>query len=352
MESVRTSELPGCVARHRSVIRIRVGVVALGLVLVAFGCGTSRTAESDRAEPMTTSVPSTARPGQAPGPADNRRAAEAEAKRLLALVVPPPASIRLGSAPSSLPGPIMGTTNATSQIDDSAFWRVPMSMSATLAWLKVHPPGDLTLSGSSTSSSTGAMVSANGYLYYAPSGGQIQLSVATTGATSSVLRADGIDVWIDPVAYSDDSPGPRLRVTLATACPASDGGIVGVTNPPPPLKKSMLPTASPTAGLICQYYGLNGHPFTLAASKPLSATAARGYADLIAAIPLGHIDGGSTSCPDDVGTATVAAFAYPDGTTTDVWATTSGCPTVSNGYILASGSIPPAGLSPSPSKLG
>jgi hypothetical protein len=55
------------------------------------------------------------------------------------------------------------------------------------------------------------------------------------------------------------------------------------------------------------------------------------------ALPLGHVDFYRTSCPQGTGEV-VVALAYP-GRTVDLWLSMSGCRTVTNGAILANGTV-------------
>ena len=141
------------------------------------------------------------------------------------------------------------------------------------------------------------------------------------------------------------SPGEAAAVNdgcgpAATAVEGPVEGFVGVTNPPPPLDSSMLPSGPPARGLACQYYGLNGHPFALEQKTVMDSAAANAFARNVGRLPLGHVAGGVVSCPSDDGSATVVALDYPDGRTVDLWIATTGCSYTSNGYISASGAPP------------
>ena len=185
----------------------------------------------------------------------------------------------------------------------------------------------------------------SGLSYNAPessawTGASVEIGVASTGSHSSVVRADGIAQWINPVPVPDKQSGPRMRITLTSGCSPSDQGFVGVTNPPPPLDSSMLPSGPPARGLACQYYGLNGHPFALEQKTVMDSAAANAFARNVGRLPLGHVAGGVVSCPSDDESATVVALDYPDGRTVDLWIATTGCSQTSNGYISASGAPP------------
>ena len=255
----------------------------------------------------------------------------------------PPGAVKLGTPSALLPLPIMGKVGTTSFIDVSAFWRVPMSMAAALAWFKGHPPKGLEQAGSMSDIAHGVTVS-SGYGYSALSrpawtGAEVEIGLASTGENTAVVRADGVDLWIDPVPVRDNQPGARMHLTFASGCPSTDQKAVGVTNPPPPLETSLLPEGSPTAGLVCDYVPMIGHPYGLAQSRTLDAAEARAFSVKIRQLPLGHTDGQVLACPNDEGSVTVVALTYPDGGTIDLWMKSQGCTRVSNGYISASGSV-------------
>ncbi len=161
------------------------------------------------------------------------------------------------------------------------------------------------------------------------------------GARTSVIRADGLVVWLDPRPLLDTAVGPRLRVTVGGSCPATDGGIVGVRNPgQPDLRGRLLPrSVEPTGGLVCRYDGMNGRPFMLRRQTRLTEAEARRLAAVVDALPLSHLDGGVAHCPAADGTAAVLALAYPGRPDVDLWADLNGCATVANGDILTAGNL-------------
>lgn len=317
-------------------VRALCGLVAA----VASSCGPARPVVEGKS--TTTVFP--AHRGSGTG-TSNKEKATAEADRLLGLVVMPSGAVELDNAPPSLrSGPVMGTPATTSLIDESRFWRVPMSMSATLAWLVQQHPGGLSQTGFASSSS-GGTTTTGGVSYDAPSSpawtnASVEIGVAPDGSDSSFVKADGIALWIDPVPLRDTQPGPRLRFSTGSGCPATDRGFVGVSNPPPPLDSSLLPSGTPTGGLACQYYGLNGQPFALKQTTVMGPAAAQAFSTSIGQLQIGHLDGATTSCPMDDGSATVIALSYANGQTVDLWMATTGCAQVSNGYIVASGAVP------------
>jgi hypothetical protein len=125
--------------------------------------------------------------------------------------------------------------------------------------------------------------------------------------------------------------------------------MVGVTNEGSDLASQMLPSAQPTAGLLCGYDGLNGGAglggggstnggaFTLESQKDLDAAAAQSLAQSVAQIPLGHGGGVVCSCPMADGSAAVVVLSYPGRSDVDLWVLTNGCSSIANGdLVLAS----------------
>lgn len=275
----------------------------------------------------------------APTAAGNRELAQQEAARLLSLTPVPDGAVPLGSVPRSLPGPALGRPGVTSLIDQTRSWRVPMPLARVTAWLHAHAPRGLRDDGS-TSGWGPDGVNMLGYGYAGPGSpawqsAELDIAVASAGGRSSVLRADGVVVWLDPVPVPDSAPGPRMRVTVAGSCPASDAGFAGVTNRgvgDHDLARRLLPGAAPTAGLECRYGRRGG--FRLSSTTHLNAAQAGQVAAPLERLPLSHVDGGVTSCPADNGSVEVVTLSYPHRPDVDLWINLSGCGGVSNGYIV------------------
>jgi hypothetical protein len=237
-----------------------------------------------------------------------------------------------------------------SLVDQARAWRLAMPFGRAAAWLQGHRVAR-PLAGSG--SGTNGTVQDAGYSYRGPASAAWQsalldVEVVSAPGGTSVLRADGVVVWLDPAPARDQPGGPRIRVTVAGGCPGRDtheaagGGpavpATDVTNDGADLAGRLLPAAAPAAGLECRYYGLNGHPFQLRAATRLSAAQARRVAATMAAVPLSHPLGEVTSCPDDDGSAEVIALSYPGRGDVDLWVTLNGCTSVSNGFIWAAAS--------------
>ncbi len=271
--------------------------------------------------------------------AGNRELAKKQAVWLLSKVPLPRAAARLKKAPSSLSGPAMGTPDVGTLIDTARSWRVAMPFTKMAAWLTKHRPRGLPQVGSTTMTDKGQIVMV-GYAYEGRSSkawqsSELDIGVAPDGTKASVMRADGVVVYLDPRPLPDNATGPRLRVTLAGGCPRSDNGIVGVKNRGPGLRRALLPSGKPTAGLVCRYNGLNGKAFQLRKATKLDAAQARRLARSMARLPLSHTDGGLTDCPFDDESAEVVALAYPHRSDVDLWVKLNGCTYVGNGFILA-----------------
>jgi hypothetical protein len=277
-------------------------------------------------------------PSHPPTADDNRQAAEHEARSLLSLVRVPPAARPIGTAPALLAEP-MSRPATDSLIDRTSFWRIDLPAGQALRWMEAHPPPGLTRSGSSTEHAPIGAVDGRSY-GAEPSdawqSAQVQIAVAADGASAGIVRADAMVVWLDPRPLRDSAPGTRMWVTAAGGCPADDHGTVGVTNPDQSdLDAAMLPAGAPTAALICDYTGMNGHPeFHLRSRRHLDAAAASRLAGTVAAVPLSHTLGGPTSCPAADGSAAVVVLSYPGRPDVDLQVAESGCRTMGNGHVL------------------
>jgi hypothetical protein len=315
---------------------VRGGVVVAAIFGVGLVCGACAPSP---AVPGSSSSTRTTQPARATqvSAAGNKSRAEAEAARLLAEVQLPAGAVEIATPPAALSGPGVGVPSTSSLIDKARFWRVSMSLDAAVAWIRAHRPAGLTL-GASASGGTGHRVETRAIAFadrdtaawrYA----QLQIGVAWLGADVSAIRADGVALWIDPRPMKDTRTGSRMRVTTE-GCASTDRGIVGVSNPATDLAERLVPAATPTAGLLCRYAGLNGKPFALIAEPTLSGDAARHITTLARRISLDHFnDEAPWSCPADDGSATVVVLAYRGRADVDLWLPRRGCMTLSNGRI-------------------
>lgn len=312
----------------------RMVAAGVTLCLLAGGCG------SARAGGRPGSAPGPAAPGasrSAPTAAGNRQLARKQARQLITLVQVPGSAVRLRSVPRALRGPALGTPGVSSLIDQARSWRVAMPFAQTAAWLAAHRPHGLHSDGSASGSGPGTTMTGTSYKGArspAWQSAELEIGVAPAGHGTSVVRADGVVVWLDPRPVADTVPGrQRMRVTVAGGCPDSDARHAGVTNRGADLRRRLLPAGRPTAGLECRYYGLNGRLWQLRKATRLDAAAARREAGSMARLPLSHTDGGVMSCPADDGSAEVVVLSYPRRADVDLWIDLGGCASVSNGYI-------------------
>jgi hypothetical protein len=177
----------------------------------------------------------------------------------------------------------MGEPGVTGLADAQQSWRLGMPVSAAASWIAAHRPARLKPLGYARASFSYTA----GYDYQGPSGpawgpAQLDVGVAPDGADSSVMRADGLVAWLDPVPFRDTAAGPRLRVLTAGHCAATDARVVGVRNPGAHLTRALLPAGQPVAALRCAYHGLNGSPFRLKSQQRLGPVGARALAAAIA----------------------------------------------------------------------
>ncbi len=295
---------------------------------------------------VTTSSPPAASGSGPATVAGNRRAAQHEADRLLALVRVPTGATAVDRLPSQLAHSFPVTRPAAdSVIDRHRQWQLNQRSAQVLGWLRGRRPAELTPSASWSVS--GPEVQITGDSYSAPdrpawNGAQVQIAVITTKGSSTLIRADALVTWLDPRPLPDRRPGPRLRVTIAGGCPARDRGAVGVTNGGADLADRLLPAPSagaPTEGLICRYDRANGHRFQLRRTVRLTAARAALVARDVGRISLAHRVNQVRSCTPGDGRSTVIVLAYPGRPDVDLLYSSSGCPTLSNGRIFTEASL-------------
>ena len=303
-------------------------------LIVAIGGGVAAARESGH-HASRTALKVTTRP-VADGH-NTKEQAQREADWLLSVTRLPEGAHALRRPPRILSGPILGTPAVSSLVIRSGYWRVPMSYSATLAWLRAHPPRELTLSGWG-GGVAGPDGSASGYVFSDVPTASWQSADLEVGVTAdgdgSAIRADATVVWLDPKPVRDDGTGARLHVTADGTCPSNDRGVVGVRNDGERLSDQLLPDAQPKRALVCRYAGLNGNRFGLLAATRLDGTHARALAEAIRRLPLSHTDGGITSCPGDDGGVAIVALSYAGSADVDLWVALEGCAFVSNGQIV------------------
>ena len=273
----------------------------------------------------------------------NLQAAEDEADRLIALAPVPPTAVEIPVSQATLTGPAIGPQAGDPLVKRGRIWRVDLSYDAALAWVRAHPPAGMTRSFTGSGNGPGYREEGLGYLGPPSAGWQstlLAVSVGTVTADTSEIRVDAQVLWLDPTPVRDTRLGVRLRVKVASGCPGSDRGVVGVTKTGIDLAVRLVPTNVPTTALICNYTGSNPPVgFALLSSTRLDASSASRLAERISEIPLGHTNGVTRGCPADTGEATLVVLSFPGRDDVDLWSA-GGCPVVSNGVILADGTLP------------
>jgi hypothetical protein len=323
----------------------------LAACVLAAGCGSLRA--GGQPGPAANRQALTASRHPAATAAGNRALAWREARHLLLLAPVPRGARPLRSVPRSLAGPAMGSPDVTSLVDAARSWRIPLPYGQATAWLRRHRPHGLPWDGSSG----GTSPPVTGDSYSGPAGrawqsAELEILLAPAGHGMSVLRADGVVTWLDPVPVRDTVRGRRMHVTVTGGCPASDAGYVGVTSSGADLNRRLVPAAAPVAGLECRYNGMNGdsgyggnggrkgRTWQLRRATVLTAGQARRLASSMARMPLSHVDGGVTACPMDDGSAEVIALSYPGRPDVDLWDNLTGCGGIANGHIVSGGGDP------------
>jgi hypothetical protein len=124
---------------------------------------------------------------------------------------------------------------------------------------------------------------------------------------------------------------PKLRVDVASGCPASLGAYKDVVNtfPGPPL----VPP-NPTAGIICRYGPATNTTATarLERRTQLGRVEAGTLSTVVRRLSLAPPTGIS-SCPADFGIVALIGFSYPGRADVGLWYQASGCQTLDNGRI-------------------
>jgi hypothetical protein len=264
-----------------------------------------------------------------------------ETLRLAALAGIPANARQLATAPRNGPNPGTGIESTTSRVDSTTYWAVPMSATKSDLWVRTHAPHGLPHTGSGGYGGTSQAPEVISEVYGSPqnsawSNSTLEITFAPAGADASVWRVDGVATWLNPVPIKDTATGHRIHVTVADGCPESDKDVVGVTNPSIGLQTRLVPDAAATSALICRYVGMNGPTNVVQSHQDLTGAAAAGLGRKAREATLSYDSGaGAIYCPADDNAMALVVFSYPDGSSVDLWQKTTGCTTVSNGYVTA-----------------
>jgi hypothetical protein len=123
---------------------------------------------------------------------------------------------------------------------------------------------------------------------------------------------------------------PQVRVLVSAGCVRTITRDQDVSNSSSVPRQHLLPSATPTAALIC-YYG-SRRPGVLNGEQQLDSVQATTLAKVINRIDL-KVSSGVAHCPMANGRTNIFAFAYQTGGDVDLWMDASGCEGLDNGYV-------------------
>jgi hypothetical protein len=159
-----------------------------------------------------------------------------------------------------------------------------------------------------------------------------------------ILLSAVVVAWVDPRPQPDTAAGPRMRLSVAGDCPASDAGMVGVQVTQTDLTYRMVPNEAPMAALICRYNWSVGQ---LTAIQRLDANRASALQSALRQTDISP-PYGLYNCPTGTRDIVVMTLSYADFPDVDLWFDPNGCSFVANGLIVGR----PIGLSAALAALG
>jgi hypothetical protein len=134
------------------------------------------------------------------------------------------------------------------------------------------------------------------------------------------------------------TPGhPQVRVLVSSGCPTALDDAQDIVST---YAGDELVPPNPIGGLICRYWSTIPQsdgpraPGSLYSAVVLSHAVAVHLATVIEAISTATPQG-TVSCPADLASASIIAFAYSGRADVDLWLSDSGCQTLDNGRIGA-----------------
>ena len=261
-----------------------------------------------------------------------RRSAQAEADQLLTLARLPAGAVAISCQRYAALRTPAFEPSSDQLIDHHRCLRVPMPFDRAVDWFRSHPPHGLTL-GLRGAGSTGSSFGYTAADTSAYREAQLAVSIAPDSASASVVRLDGLAIYVSSIPIRVTDRGPRIRVTTTSGCPASLGKTTDVSNAANGLTKTMLPAGYPVRGVICTFASIDGGRARIRQIELGSDEAVR-LARAIKNIPLGSAGLGPHGCPNDTGATDVIAFGYQDDLQVDLWFHASGCRTLDNGYVI------------------
>jgi hypothetical protein len=221
-----TADIPEPLARRGSLSGMRIALTAAGragsarhaALALAVGCAALTVAACAAAPASTVAA---ARVDKSA-----KQLAGADAASMLAAFRPPPGAARSGPiavAPLSLVAE--GIAATPDLVDRTAWWRVPGTVHAAVAWITAHRPAGFTFAGWGTLGASG-ITAASGTFSLPPVAGVIldrslDVYVARDGADSAAIRVDSEVTWLPPKPPAERIPAAAKVVTI-TAAPGVD----------------------------------------------------------------------------------------------------------------------------------
>jgi hypothetical protein len=244
------------VMRNRRIGFISVAALTSMATLLA-ACGNVVAAEQLKSGTLaSTGTSAHDRHAGPPGGVDPHKwAAELDVARLLGGYVPPPASVRLATAPKGSDLGVPPSSEATRDLVDRArLWRTPGDMKSVIAWARAHAPANSSVAGTGESGTSPPGVRPSGSPGPPPAIGHVQtmditfslpatgpalasrqvlVSVAADGPGEVVMRVDGQDVWYPtrPTWSYDSSLDTSVTITVWTGAGGSEPHTVTSTKP-------------------------------------------------------------------------------------------------------------------------
>jgi hypothetical protein len=168
-----------------------------------------------------------------------RQLAETDAATMLAAFRAPPGAER--SDPIAVPAlsDAPGGSSSPDFVSRVAWWRVPGTMDAALAWVQAHAPAGFTLGGSG-STTDGSVVTTRFDMFSLPTVPDVlaerslYVSVASDGTDRTAMRVDSQVSWLPVKSRAERIPAAAKVVTIL-ALPAVSG------SPVRPITRMFLP---------------------------------------------------------------------------------------------------------------
>lgn len=214
---------PGPHDRKHANRHARVLALAGMLALTGAGCGAVHAAGPTKAAAASSTAPGPSRP--AANDLSPRQRAEADAAGILAAFAVPPGAVRLTRAPSAGGGVLKNppqTPGDSALIDKVAWYRVPGTPQAVLAWEAHHAPKPFTRTGSGGTNSRYDMYALPAITRVLDSRGML-VTVIPAGADTTDVRVDAQVTWVPARAAASMIPPGDVHAVTLTLDPSPNG---------------------------------------------------------------------------------------------------------------------------------